>query len=115
MKTCLLLLAYIFVHVSSEDSINATCGNRCCSNYYKDNGSCVECPLGTHGLNCSGICVEFYYGRFCHNKCECPLKQCDIKYGCMTFETESTIKIPINGKSYIKEISSLNWWALKTA
>lgn len=69
----------------------------------------VECPLGTFGKNCTGICVPQYYGKFCQSKCECPLYFCDRKHGCMKFETKSKIKIVINKKkSYIQEIYLLN-------
>lgn len=42
----------------------------------------LECPPGTFGLNCTGTCVPYYFGRLCRSKCDCPLHQCDLKLGC---------------------------------
>nr|XP_034298866.1 protein PFC0760c [Crassostrea gigas] len=93
MKTCLFLLAQIVVHVLSKESPNATCGEgRCCVNFYKDkfNGFCVECPLGTHGVNCTGICPPQYYGQLCKSLCNCSIFQfCNNKYGCLENETKN--------------------------
>ncbi|XP_055998080.1 uncharacterized protein LOC125664242 [Ostrea edulis] len=75
-----LMILYLFVTKGCSE----ICDDRCCLNYYKHrNGSCVECPLGTHGLNCSGTCVSGFHGRFCLSECECPVHTCDKKYGCL--------------------------------
>lgn len=91
MKELLLLVTQIVLMVFSEDYPNSTCGDRCCLNFYKDwfHGRCVECPLGTHGLDCSGTCPPQYYGRFCNSKCDCPLHFCDRKFGCIYIPTKN--------------------------
>lgn len=49
----------------------------------------ADYPLGTHGLNYTGTCAPQYHGRLCKSKCECHLNSCDIKFGCMNFQTTS--------------------------
>ncbi|XP_056008541.1 uncharacterized protein LOC130046602 isoform X2 [Ostrea edulis] len=82
------ILFHLIPFVLSTNVNNKECDDgRCCLNFYKhQDGSCFECPLGTHGVNCSGTCVRGFYGRFCQSKCECPSDECDNKYGCLKEE-----------------------------
>ncbi|XP_048752880.2 uncharacterized protein LOC125664244 [Ostrea edulis] len=76
-----LILFVLSTNVNNEEYDDS----RCCLNFYQhQNGSCLECPLGTHGVNCSGTCVSGFYGRLCQSECECPHDKCDNKYGCLT-------------------------------
>ncbi|XP_056008537.1 protein draper-like [Ostrea edulis] len=75
-----LMILYLFL----TQGCGKMCDERCCLNYYKHrNGSCVECPLGTYGVNCSETCVRGYYGKLCLSECECSVHKCDKKYGCL--------------------------------
>lgn len=31
----------------------------------------IECPAGTFGDNCSTMCPDNYFGRFCDEECHC--------------------------------------------
>ncbi|XP_052718601.1 uncharacterized protein LOC128190557 [Crassostrea angulata] len=85
MKELLMLVTQIVLLVFSADIPNSTCADRCCHNFYKNwlNGLCVECPLGSFGLNCNETCPPQYYGRLCRIKCDCPLQHCNQMYGCV--------------------------------
>ncbi|XP_062600413.1 uncharacterized protein LOC134262052 isoform X3 [Saccostrea cucullata] len=55
----------------------------CCFNYYKNkNGHCIQCPFGTFGSNCSGLCPSGYYGMLCQEICSCEEDICDREVGC---------------------------------
>ncbi|XP_062600564.1 protein draper-like [Saccostrea cucullata] len=63
---------------------------RCCVNHYQVNLTCVQCPLGTYGINCSENCPENYYGKNCAKKCNCSDSHiCDIVNGCTLVNTVS--------------------------
>ncbi|XP_056004299.1 protein draper-like [Ostrea edulis] len=79
---CVLLLC--------TESLNKTnggnCGTdgeiKCCNNYYQAKNTCVECPNGTLGWNCSLICPDNSYGKNCLKPCNCkPDEACDSKSG----------------------------------
>nr|XP_034298873.1 uncharacterized protein LOC117680685 [Crassostrea gigas] len=83
MKQHLLFYSSLIACVLLGACSNQRCNERCCMNYYENQyGSCTECQPGTFGVNCTGTCVPFYYGRLCRSKCDCPLHQCDLKLGC---------------------------------
>ncbi|XP_062600410.1 uncharacterized protein LOC134262051 [Saccostrea cucullata] len=78
-----ILCLHICVCIFTTATCGFICGNRCCLNYYQhSNGSCLDCPLGTFGVNCSGLCEERFYGRLCKSKCNCSPEDCDKEYGC---------------------------------
>ncbi|XP_078337896.1 uncharacterized protein LOC144626775 [Crassostrea virginica] len=85
---CLIFLLHIIVCFSTANG-DAKCKDRCCVNFYEDaNRKCVECPLGTFGVDCNVTCSHLYYGYLCKNECDCPADQCDRKYGCKTNSKE---------------------------
>ncbi|XP_078337895.1 uncharacterized protein LOC144626774 isoform X2 [Crassostrea virginica] len=90
---CLIFLLHIIVCFTTANG-DAKCRDRCCLNFYEDaNGKCVECPLGTYGVNCNATCSPGYFGYLCKNKCDCAADQCDRKYGCKNkSKVESTDK-----------------------
>ncbi|XP_056004309.1 cell death abnormality protein 1-like isoform X2 [Ostrea edulis] len=56
----------------------------CCPDYFEVNGTCVECPLGRFGINCSFTCPSNYYGRRCTQLCNCSDNHtCDSANGCV--------------------------------
>jgi hypothetical protein len=43
----------------------------------------IECPTGTYGINCSEMCANGYFGKFCRQECKCqPNEECDPRHGC---------------------------------
>lgn len=55
---------------------------RCCHNYFREDGICQECPLGTFGTNCSSLCPPGFFGKFCRQECLCNASDCNKMYGC---------------------------------
>ncbi|XP_056006869.1 endothelial cell-specific molecule 1-like [Ostrea edulis] len=43
---------------------------------------CVECPLGSFGVNCKEECIRGYYGYLCRSSCSCEVSACDPVTGC---------------------------------
>ncbi|XP_062609476.1 cell death abnormality protein 1-like [Saccostrea cucullata] len=73
----------IVVHICTKTHCSKLCGNRCCLNFYQSpDGECLECPLGTNGVNCTQKCVKGYFGRLCRLHCNCPAEECDGSFGC---------------------------------
>ncbi|XP_056001009.1 delta-like protein A [Ostrea edulis] len=69
------------------------CGNgetsehgKCCTNYYRTNNVCLECPLGHFGDNCSSTCNYPSFGSKCRENCNCLIDKCDYRYGCRVTE-----------------------------
>ncbi|XP_048752489.1 cell death abnormality protein 1-like isoform X2 [Ostrea edulis] len=87
-----ILYCVVFsVTLTCIHSDNTTCRSNsrpgeCCLNFHKrDDGSCEECPLGTHGVNCSSECPPGYYGLFCLEKCNCSKDKCNSVEGCRDY------------------------------
>ncbi|XP_063414046.1 uncharacterized protein LOC134696278 [Mytilus trossulus] len=62
----------------------------CCFNFYKQNGECVECPIGhsSKGIQCEK-CVNGQFGRKCAELCQCkPNESCHHVRGCITVTVE---------------------------
>lgn len=69
----------------------------CCVNNYEVNGTCLECPDGWFGFNCSSRCTENSYGRFCVNVCNCSSEyQCHHVNGCILLSTVSDKEMETN-------------------
>ncbi|XP_076095449.1 uncharacterized protein LOC143066390 [Mytilus galloprovincialis] len=86
----LSLTILVYAGESNEVSSNITKGEcilkdvglRCCSMYYLLRGRCQECSPGTYRYsdennnNCTE-CTKGYYGKYCANKCDCQIGNCN--------------------------------------
>ncbi|XP_078313164.1 uncharacterized protein LOC144619398 isoform X2 [Crassostrea virginica] len=90
---CLIFLLHIIVCVSTANG-DAKCKDRCCVHFYENaNGKCVECPLGSYGLDCNVTCSPMFFGYLCKSMCDCPADQCHRKYGCRTNSKEAETQV----------------------
>ncbi|XP_056014894.1 multiple epidermal growth factor-like domains protein 6 [Ostrea edulis] len=44
--------------------------------------TCVDCPHGYVGMNCTERCRYPYFGKRCHDVCKCNEETCDHAIGC---------------------------------
>ena len=74
----------VMIYFSYPECLHGTYGCLA-NNYYCDHRyGCKECPPGTFGVNCSGICPNKHYGRLCKNECDCSSDEyCDPIKGCL--------------------------------
>ncbi|XP_062611178.1 uncharacterized protein LOC134273026 [Saccostrea cucullata] len=76
----------------------------CCFGYRwnSSSSSCIECPQGFTGANCTIQCPFPTYGRKCQEKCTCKRSSCDSRYGCiLSMKKFSTSRLPDLGFSTI--------------
>nr|XP_034337447.1 uncharacterized protein LOC105319949 isoform X3 [Crassostrea gigas] len=77
--------------------------HRCCSNYRQEGQHCIPC-VGSFGINCSGRCVDAFYGFGCLSRCNCSGDQiCDHVVGCKKDKTKHDTEFT---KIYILSLSS---------
>ncbi|XP_052712806.1 uncharacterized protein LOC128186887 [Crassostrea angulata] len=77
--------------------------HRCCSNYRQEGQHCIPC-VGSFGINCSGRCVDGFYGFGCLNRCNCSDDQiCDHVVGCKRVKTKHDTE---STRIYILSLSS---------
>ncbi|XP_056001598.1 multiple epidermal growth factor-like domains protein 10 [Ostrea edulis] len=57
---------------------NITTG--CYDGYYRNetSGTCIECPQGYKGPDCSVSCVDGFYGKNCQHKCPSTCLNCNV-------------------------------------
>ncbi|XP_062605271.1 uncharacterized protein LOC134267067 [Saccostrea cucullata] len=71
--------------------------NKCCYNNFFNGTTCLDCPLGYYGDNCSAPCSRGSYGKLCSRTCQkCPRELCDRVTGCpktTSTNAESTVLI----------------------
>ncbi|XP_061194418.1 platelet endothelial aggregation receptor 1-like [Saccostrea echinata] len=61
---------------------------KCCPNNYQINMTCVQCPPGRFGINCSDDCPPIHYGKNCAYLCNCSDSyECDAVTGCKLVTT----------------------------
>lgn len=55
------------------------------------NNTCIDCPLGFYGINCSSPCRYPNFGNRCQQDCShCEQEVCNASFGCLTKEKEET-------------------------
>ncbi|XP_062605272.1 uncharacterized protein LOC134267068 [Saccostrea cucullata] len=91
------LYHFLKLYINNYLRIPITMGenNKCRYNFFFKGTTCVECPPGYYGNNCSVPCSRGFYGSLCSQTCElCPWELCDRVTGCpntTSTNTKSTV------------------------
>ncbi|XP_056006889.1 uncharacterized protein LOC125664494 [Ostrea edulis] len=98
-NTCLIFSIYlhIFTVVFSQTKLidpHKCKEDACCAGYFMRGNICTVCQNGTHGLNCSEVCLDGYFGRRCQSKCapSCELP-CNKSTGVCSEESSLSNKL----------------------
>ncbi|XP_048778581.2 uncharacterized protein LOC125682187 [Ostrea edulis] len=84
-----LLVLSLNVNTTKGSCVND--GGECCTNFYRYNGKCIPCPVGSYGDNCSLTCSPPLYGKNCGHRCTCsPDEECNPYKGCVRIDTAYT-------------------------
>ncbi|XP_048742664.2 N-acetylglucosamine-1-phosphodiester alpha-N-acetylglucosaminidase-like [Ostrea edulis] len=100
----LVQVAYFATALSNKGICKRNATMQCCSNYFQVGNSCRECPPGFHGWNCSHPCPGEYYGPACNRKCECSIKDCDPKIGCLNHRVST-----LHNADYIRYTETIEY------
>ncbi|XP_052076532.1 uncharacterized protein LOC127714500 [Mytilus californianus] len=82
--------------------MNVILGN-CCNNFYKKNGVCVDCPIGSHSKGGGGCkkCENGYHGKKCASICSCnSTERCDHVLGCVSIDDKTGTVVPTDKRSH---------------